>query len=673
MTAFKKITAFLLAIGVAAFSLPAVAGGSDYKKYKLNITPASVDAGKSGVSMNAALTNGGDDDDGSTIKSFKLYAPAGITITGAAVASPYSGQVTVSGGTVTVNGVSLPIKDGKTLNLTLTVNTACTFTGGDWKADVWTGSPQSGTKFAFKSYGSNVHTNLGNPCAKSITWVPPTGGSWAAGCPTSVAYNGDASCTVTGTNPGWKFTAFSANCTVLNQTANSATCKLSNVTTDQTVTASFTADAYTVSVTTNPTGVGGATCTPSSGAWGTNVSCTPNTATGYTFNSFSGACTGATCSFTLSGNATVNVNYWIIVAGTPSGGGSSTFNCTSPVAPGGSSTCTATPAPGYRVLGFTGCAGTVDGGTGAQTCTVSPVSGPVSPTANFGKVWAVSGVTDPAGKATVTCSPATVDDGGSSTCTVSAIDSAYFLGSFSQDCKPVPNTKSCTVTGVGSNTTIIAFLTKQAGTGPVGCTSTDNYVASSGVSTPAPTTVDPDLTYVDLANVNSRDWGIRRGPNYVTNDCPAKVGVSLTTDGTTSFFTYDKTTGQNGAFKYTVVWDAVYVESTGLDAGWTSKRPKLAWVTTDWPATTGTPDYVPALACRDDDLSQGEGLLPTIPNVAPFNTYPAAHPYYPGKLARMCVAMHGWISAQPTPYTGSIPVVYFTKVVDESDGWMSID
>ena len=65
-----------------------------------------------------------------------------------------------------------------------------------------------------------------------------------------------------------------------------------------------------------------------------------------------------------------------------------------------------------------------------------------------------------------------------------------------------------------------------------------------------------------------------------------------------------------------------YVDATGPSAGWTQKRLEVCWgAGADCNATGGLPNWVPALACADDDLTLTQAyLMPVIPNVSPFNT-----------------------------------------------------
>ena len=84
----------------------------------------------------------------------------------------------------------------------------------------------------------------------------------------------------------------------------------------------------------------------------------------------------------------------------------------------------------------------------------------------------------------------------------------------------------------------------------------------------------------------------------------------------------------------------------------------------------GTTEHVPAWAGASDNLTQGKGLLPIIPNVAPFNANPNSQ-YQPGQVAKMCIAQQGWTSVG-LDSQGSILVQHWVEVVDEADGWVSL-
>lgn len=121
---------------------------------------------------------------------------------------------------------------------------------------------------------------------------------------------------------------------------------------------------------------------------------------------------------------------------------------------------------------------------------------------------------------------------------------------------------------------------------------------------------------------------------------------------------------------YVVVWAPVATTD-----GWFSKRPRLAWKVDG----NNQPIYMPALACVTDPMDFStvaqaglDALLPQIPSVAPYNAEPLLSAYPPGTKAKMCVAQHGWTSLGP-PSGSETLVIPWTKVIDQGDGFMSLD
>ena len=93
-------------------------------------------------------------------------------------------------------------------------------------------------------------------------------------------------------------------------------------------------------------------------------------------------------------------------------------------------------------------------------------------------------------------------------------------------------------------------------------------------------------------------------------------------------------------------------------------------------------DYVPALACLEDDVA-GTNVLPTIPDDSatsgPFSSaYEAGNTQYqPGKLALICVANMGWTSLTlPFPNSFGLPAGAYLqpwyKIIDRADGWVGL-
>ncbi|WP_295440560.1 Ig-like domain repeat protein [uncultured Thiodictyon sp.] len=147
------------------------------------------------------------------------------------------------------------------------------------------------------------------------------------------------------------------------------------LTADTICTATFSRNSYAIIATANPAIGGTATCTPSPVDYDGTSTCTATANAGYTIAAWSGDCTGAGTSCTLTNvtaakSVTANFGFTIVTSVTPAGTG--TVSCTpNPVAPGGASTCNAPAAvnPGYVFAGWRGdCAG--QAGT---TCTLSNI------------------------------------------------------------------------------------------------------------------------------------------------------------------------------------------------------------------------------------------------------------------------------------------------------------
>jgi hypothetical protein len=248
--------------------------------------------------------------------------------------------------------------------------------------------------------------------------------------------------------------------------------------------------------------------------------------------------------------------------------------------------------------------------------------------------------------------------------------SATFNVTIAQLTPPADQT-SCVlkVEATGYQSASYAFANVYGGT--LGCADGFNYDSSKGKTN---FEFDPDK---DIAYINVPGWGLLRGPNNDSVTCK-DVNATLTLNGKNASLIYDKTGPDpdqpNAAFKYVLVWTPIPVISSGELTGWSQQRPKVAWG--NFGAAGPAPaDYVPALFCLDDgsgfeNLTPAQllALLPTIPDVAPFNTPAFANypQYQPGQPAKMCVAQQG-----VTAVLGSVQ--YWTKIIDQADGWVSTE
>jgi len=226
-------------------------------------------------------------------------------------------------------------------------------------------------------------------------------------------------------------------------------------------------------------------------------------------------------------------------------------------------------------------------------------------------------------------------------------------------------------------------------TGILGCSTGNNTGGSYG-----------SLVLTQSGFEGQADWGIVRGPNSNGGTCtlvPYQFNFNTTTK-TASFIAGNKG-AQDISAEYVVLFNPIpYPGYTvpGTVGFWPNYRPNLAWSNTFYGgngvfavSNTTTPklplpslDYVPALACLDDDVA-GTNVLPTIPDDSatsgPFSSAYAAGntQYQPGKLALICVANMGWTSLTLTsPNSFGLPAGAYLqpwfKIIDRADGWVGL-
>lgn len=271
----------------------------------------------------------------------------------------------VAGGTVSCT--PNPVGHGSSSTCTATPNAGYSFTAfsGDCTGASCTLSNVTSTKSVTAGFVQNSYT--------VTTTASPVGGGTVSCSPNPVTHGGSTSCTAT-PNAGYTFGTFSGDCT-------GANCSLSNVTSAKSVTASFTLNSYAIAATASPVAGGTVSCTPDPVSHGGSSTCTATPNAGYSFTTFSGDCTGGTCTLSnvtsaKSVTAGFAVSTYVITAtASPVAGG--TVSCTpDPVAHGSSSTCTATPNAGYTFSAFSGdCTG--------ASCTLSNVTAVKTVTASF--------------------------------------------------------------------------------------------------------------------------------------------------------------------------------------------------------------------------------------------------------------------------------------------------
>jgi uncharacterized repeat protein (TIGR02543 family) len=229
------------------------------------------------------------------------------------------------------SGSSCSVEDGGTVTLTATAASGYRFTG-------WSGAcaGQSSPCTVQNVTGDqSAVANFAQRVTVSGTASPATGGSVAASSPSGGAACAGASCTVDAGSSvtltetpaaGYRFGGWSGACS-----GSAPICTFSNVTADQTATATFVR-RYTVSGAANPaaggsvsatSGAPGSVCNANTCAVdaGDTVTLRANPASGYKFTGWSGACTGTADSCTLSN---VNSDLSAVAAFEPLAGSTST-------------------------------------------------------------------------------------------------------------------------------------------------------------------------------------------------------------------------------------------------------------------------------------------------------------------------------------------------------------
>ncbi len=312
------------------------------------------------------------------------------------------------------------VSSGSSANETVTLDSTG-MSSGTYDANLCVSSNDPTNPLIAVPVTMTVTSAVTHPITVNIT---PTAGGTASCTPNPVTHGGNSSCSATPAT-GYTFSGWSGDCT-------GASCDLTNVDSAKTVTATFTQNTYPITVNVTPTAGGTASCTPNPVAHGGNSSCSATPATGYTFAGWSGDCTGASCALasvdsakTVTATFTQNT-YPISVNVTPTAGGSA--SCTpNPVAHGGNSSCSATPATGYTFSGWSGDC------TGAN-CALANVDSAKTVTATFTQnTYPISVNVTPTAGGTASCTPNPVAHGGNSSCSATPA-SGYTFAGWSGDC-----------------------------------------------------------------------------------------------------------------------------------------------------------------------------------------------------------------------------------------------
>ncbi len=262
-----------------------------------------------------------------------------------------------------------PVSEGSNSTCTASPNAGNTFTG-------WSGDCAGGSCVLTNVTANKTVTATFAPATYSISGSasPVAGGS--VSCSSNISHGGNGSCSAAG-NTGYTFTGWSG-C----PSASGTTCNFSGVTSNQSVTANFTINSYTVSATASPIDAGSASCT-SPVVYGSASSCTAKAAAGYRFSGWSGACSGSTCTLaSVTANTSVTASFELLpsynIATQVTPANSGTISCTKDILEGGTGTCTVKANAGFRFASWGGdCSGT------DTSCKVENVTSAKSVSATF--------------------------------------------------------------------------------------------------------------------------------------------------------------------------------------------------------------------------------------------------------------------------------------------------
>jgi len=613
MNGMRKVFGFLILMAFAAFALPAAA----QKVYTLNFSPASLTAGSTNATLSATMNNVSPDTGNSTVKSFKLVAPNGITIKLPAsgdmvpMGGGYTATILNNGNSIYVSNIQLPLKPfGTALTLNMKVDVACTATGGQWTIPgVWNGASFTGQTFLFTNTAQNpsqVNTGIDPGCVNfTFTTNPnPSSVNSPTGTVTAVFKNTSAS-----TSLGSAKVTAPSGLTITGGTAsNGGTVSVAGqVVTVQggSAVAPNNSIVLTLSVTTTPSCAGAPAA-----AW--------SNAQGYSGSSLNGTPLAFQGSY-----PTTSVN--------PA---SCTLNFVDP--PAG---VAQTPATFSLTVHVTG--GSVDP---SVTIAAIPtgVVGEVCPalSGTLTKIAGVGGDTTFSG----------LSFAGTGTCKVTASATNY-------------DNSSATLASFKILDGTLVCATGTAGSAP---------------TTPPLQPLASDPPYIPPSD-GQTGWAVRRGLNTDGNCGPA-IPFSGNFDpvNRTAFFT-EVSLGQSPSVEYIILWGPVPANADPFAAkqpcvSWGVDNPQF-------PATPDAYgcglDFVPGLACLTDNVNIGAAAMPVIPNIPPYQGN-ALSQYQPdvanGKKARVCIAQHGFTSGTETKDSGGNvirsavgSVVYWTKIIDQSD------
>lgn len=297
-------------------------------------------------------------------KSVDAYFQVGCYTVTLTADPPSSGSVNPS---LAANCIGDPGKYEHGTSVDFTAVAAPGYVFSNWSGDI-TGSTNPYTNLSIIG-PRNITANFVEQDYTLTLNVNPAGGGTLVANPNLPTYHyGDQTQLTATANTGYTFSGWSGSAS---GSTNPYTLTFDE---NETVTANFTSDCYTLTlgklpanggnVSTNPNSSGG--CPSGQYNYGTIVTLTANPANGYRFQTWSGDISGtnATAGITMFGNMNITANfqqcYALNITNTPSGGGAVSRNpapgCTggATYAPGTNVTLTAAANSGYTFDSWTG-------------------------------------------------------------------------------------------------------------------------------------------------------------------------------------------------------------------------------------------------------------------------------------------------------------------------------
>ena len=388
-----------------------------------------------------------------------IRADQNSTVRFVALAVPtYTVSAAVTGGNGAVSCAPSPVPQGDSSSCTAVPDPG-------YQVAAWTGDCAAS--------GQNVHCALSNiqrdqsstvsfavipPNSYSVTATVALGNGSVSCAPNTVTSGGSSACTAV-PEAGYQVQSWTGACAA---TGSLAQCNLTDIRANQTSTVSFTPlssnpDTYTVNATVTG-GNGAVSCNPNRVAKGGQSTCTAIPATGHRVQAWTGDCapagSDAQCYLPkIQKNQTSTVSFAAIPPGTVHVfalvvGGNGTVSCAPASVPvGGSATCTATPEAGYQVAHWDGAC--LLAGNNPQ-CVLANVQSDQRTTVTFAAIppdtFTVT-ATVSGGNGTVSCAPASVPAGGSSTCTAVPAQ-GYGVGGWTGACAFAGTSPQCALANV---------------------------------------------------------------------------------------------------------------------------------------------------------------------------------------------------------------------------------